>query len=89
MEEDKRSLKDLAQEAYNIQDAVNTVGLVQSWAKSSRRLQSILGTNVNTHPITILWIDKLASLAGIQDLGWETVSRAYDWLREIGVEMAN
>ena len=67
---------ELACEAYSIQDACNTCGLAQRFAKVLIELGESGGTSPrNQHPITKMWIDKFCHLAHMrQDLGagfWE------------------
>lgn len=76
----RRTLADLAREAVSVQDACNLSGVAQGFAKVMLELCELVpeGTRArNTHPITRLWVDKLASLAGCQDLGNENVMEAY------------
>lgn len=87
-----RTLKDLAEEAYRVQDACNLCGVSQSFARAMLELRRILdseGTDAwNTHPIAVLWADKIAHLAGTQSLADHNgqVAAAYSWLRTIGVQ---
>lgn len=83
-----RSLKDLAKEALEIQNACNTCGLVQRFAKVLIELGECTGGTQerNSHPITILWLDKLNSLAGIQDLNNTAIGDAYQWAFKITKE---
>ena len=63
-----KTLKELAAEALSIQDACNLCGLAQRFAKVQIELgEYTKGTEErNRHPITVLWLDKFNSLAGIQ-----------------------
>lgn len=67
---DKRSMKELAEEALFIQNACNLSGLVFGLERTMRRFNALnpgMGTDKrNTHPIFVLWTDKLASLTGAQ-----------------------
>ena len=82
-----RTLKELAKEAYDVQDACNLSGVVHSLAKAVGELWAqpdCEGTDwVNTHPVTVLFVDKLASLAGCQDVGNDAVTKAYDEVRRL------
>jgi len=75
-----RTLAQLARESLDVQDACNLCGVAHSFA----RAMSDLGEHTrstderNTHPIAVLWADKIAHLTGTQNLGQETVMRAYD-----------
>ena len=64
-----RTLRQLAQEALDVQNACNLCGVAQSFARAMIDLHGHCpaGTDErNTHPITIAWLDKMNSLAGIQ-----------------------
>lgn len=70
---DTRSMADLARFALDIQNACNLSGVVHSFARTISRLRVLLdeqgngGTRaVNTHPVSVLFADKIAHLAGIQ-----------------------
>lgn len=73
MEKPKRTMQQLAQEAYDVQDASNMSGVVHSFSRAITELRQLLeeqpggfsNTTLHTHPIVRLWIDKLASLACI------------------------
>jgi hypothetical protein len=74
----------LAHEAYMMQNASNLCGHAQSFAGRMIELGDEGGTSLrNQHPITVLWIDKFASLAGCQHLGDSTVTRAYHAVFEL------
>lgn len=66
-----KTLKELAQEALNVQDACNLCGVAQSFARAMRDLgDHTNGTDArNQHPITRVWLDKMNQLAGIQHPG--------------------
>lgn len=76
-----KTLKELAQEALEVQNACNLCGVAQSFARVMRDLNELgLGTDrTNKHPIAILWADKIAQLSGTQNLGHEDVMMAYSW----------
>ena len=68
---DERTMRELAQEALEVQDACNLSGVVHGWGRSIMRLRKLLnqekqvGTDIlNTHPINQLWADKVGSLTG-------------------------
>lgn len=63
-----RTLKELAIEAIEMQNACNLCGLAQRFAKVMVELgDHTKGTTErNTHPIVTLWLDKFASLNGLQ-----------------------
>lgn len=78
-----KTMKELAQEALNVQDACNLSGVVISFARVVKDLRELLpnaGTDaLNTHPICVLWSDKIAHLTGTQNLGNDRVDLAYRW----------
>ena len=60
------SLQDLAREAIQVQDACNLSGVAHGFSKAMSDLRS-MGLDSSAcaqHPITLVWIDKLASLSG-------------------------
>lgn len=74
-----KTLKELAKDALAVQDACNLSGVVHGFARCmSDMVEMHLDTDQrNTHPITLLWIDKLCHLSGYkQDYG-EKVMSAY------------
>ena len=80
-----KTLKELAKEAYDVQDACNLSGVVFGFARAMESLCACLPNTSerNTHPIVILWIDKLNHLAGIQDIGNDRVMAAYKAVRKL------
>lgn len=79
-----RTLNELAREALQIQDACNLCGLAQRFASVQVELGKYCNgtTERNQHPVTILWLDKMNSLAGIQAferICCERVNEAYNW----------
>ena len=75
-----KTLKELAQEALNVQNACNLCGVAQAFARVMIDLgEHTKGTDErNKHPIAILWADKIAHLTGTQQMGLLDVMRAYD-----------
>jgi len=75
-----KTIKELAQEALDVQNACNLCGVVQSFARAMIDLgEHVKGTDArNAHPITVLWADKVAHLAGIQDIGNDSTMKAYN-----------
>lgn len=65
-----KTLKDLVKEAINVQDACNLSGVVHSFSRALTELRTIfpgIGTNeLNTHPIVVLFADKIQSLSGAE-----------------------
>ena len=80
-----RTLKELAQEALQVQNACNLSGVAQSFARAMSELGNYTrsSTERNTHPIAVLWSDKIASLTATQDLGNDRVLRAYHEVKVI------
>lgn len=74
-----RTLKQLAKEAINVQNACNLCGVAQAFARAMVDLgEHTNGTDErNQHPISILWADKIAHLTGTQSLGHSRVMSAY------------
>jgi hypothetical protein len=71
MEHGGKSMKELAQEALDVQNACNLSGVVHGFSRAISRLRELLpnaGTDeINSHPICVAWADKIASLTGIQE----------------------
>jgi len=78
-----KTIKELASEALEVQDASNLSGVAQSFTRvlSDLRRLGCYGDTLNLHPITILWVDKLASLAKCQNLRSVAVDNAYVCVR--------
>lgn len=64
-----RTERELAQEAWDVQDACNMGGVSAAFARAVRDLNQIArergkGTDwVNAHPVTKAWASKIASLS--------------------------
>ena len=82
--QDNRTLEELAQEALNAQQGVNLSGIVHSFSRAVSRLRALYpleGTRFfNTHPLCILWADKIKDLTGA-DAG--DVCGAWSWAKEM------
>jgi len=85
-----KTIKQLAQEALDVQDACNLSGVIHSWSRAIGELWKHTegvprrGTAwVNLHPINQLWADKVASLTNTQTLGHDGVLRAYARVTEL------
>ena len=81
-----RSLKDLAQEAIDIQGACNLSGIILSFSKTIVELRAILMAQgkfntdmLNRHPICVLYSSKIDSLSN----GTEGFSPAYNWAMDL------
>ncbi len=74
------SIKKLADTALQVQDACNLSGVIHSWSKTISELRQLcpsLGTTeINQHPINVLFADKVASLTGSGNIG--TFTEAYN-----------
>ncbi len=86
-----RTWKDMAGEALAVQNACNLSGVVISFSHIINEVRTRLdaegkgGTdNVNTHPVCLLFADKIAHLTGTQHFGDDNVSRAYNWAHDQG-----
>lgn len=86
----KRSMRDLAEQALQVQDAVNLGALAPHFAQAVVDVRARLTADgrftstedVNRHPIVALWLDKLVQLNGM-NLGTGSqavVSNAYSWI---------
>ena len=84
-----RPLAKLAQDSLDVQDACNLSGVVHAYAEALSTLWKWSdtyrwGTNdINTHPIAILWADKVAHLTGTQSFGHERVTAAYAAVKKL------
>lgn len=80
-----KTLKELAQDALNVQDACNLSGVVHGFARCMSDMMDLVPgtTERNTHPIAILWADKIAHLTGTQELGCDIVMAAYAEVRKL------
>ena len=67
-------------EALQVQDACNLSGVVIAFARVLQKLRdSGLDSNgIHTHPLTRCWADKIAHLAGVQDLGNANACEAFN-----------
>jgi hypothetical protein len=75
-------MQQLAQEALDVQDACNLLGVVNGMSRALDNLRSLGVTDsfsLSCHPVTRLWSDKIASLTGTQfsDCS-EAYSQCYD-----------
>lgn len=75
-----KTIKELAQDALDVQNACNLCGVAQSFARAMVDLGKYTNgtTERNRHPIAILWADKIANLTGTQEFGNDRVMEAYD-----------
>lgn len=86
-----RTLKQLAQEAIDIQDACNPLGLSKGYAAALTDLREALEAAgqlcdtlaISRHPVNQMWTSKLHDLAG---MGWsqqDTYGRAYEECKKL------
>jgi hypothetical protein len=77
-----RTIKELAQEALNVQHASNLSGVVHGWSRSITELRELLhnpGTDeINHHPINKLWASKVHDMTGMGLSDMEAFNKAYD-----------
>lgn len=77
-----KTIQTLAQDSLDVQNASNLSGVVHSFSRAMTDLRECLPgigtTALNTHPICVLWADKIAHLTGTQTFGNDAVSDAYD-----------
>src|SRR3954466_2398212 len=84
-----RTLKDLAEEVYRVQDACNLSGVLLGASRAIKDLRAIAESQghswewVDRHPIMQLWADKITHLTGTQTLGNDAVGKAYGEIYEI------
>lgn len=84
-----RSWKDLCQQAVDIQNGSNIVGLAQSFANVTREVKYRMDKDgvrtdaptINNHPVIVLWSNKFSSLS-MSDSA-ERFSSAYTWACDI------
>lgn len=83
---DNRTMADLANEAIQVQNACNLSGVVLSFAKSIVRLRVLMRemgrestAEINSHPVCVMWADKIQSLTRWDNRGsWsEVTAKAY------------
>lgn len=72
-----KNIQDLAREAIQVQDTCNLRGVLLGYHKAMCRLAQIVGSDYATHPISVLWADKVAHLAGTQYVDVGTIIDAW------------
>ena len=70
------TMKEAAQKTLDVQGACNLSGVAHSFVEIMLFLGNLGIAYRETHPIAKLWVDKMASLAGIQSFEWD-LSGAY------------
>ena len=86
-----KTIKQLAQEALDVQDACNLSGVVHSFARSLGALRDALAANgdrvstsaINAHPIAKVWADKIAHLTQTQSGAFGDIHHAYGVVHEL------
>ena len=85
-----RTWKEMAEEALGVQNACNLSGVVISFSNIITEVRTRLeaegkgGTDaVNTHPVCVLYADKVAHLTGTQGFGNDGVGAAYNWAHDL------
>jgi hypothetical protein len=83
-----RTIKELAQEAYDVQDACNLTGVVHAFSRAMTDLREIARAEgwestekLNTHPIVVMWSSKVESLCGSRCTS--EFIRAIDWVNDM------
>jgi hypothetical protein len=86
---DTRSLKDLARNALDVQDACNLSGVVHSFSRDIMRLRALLSEEpdfstdkLNRHPVSVLYSSKIASLTGSEFI-IGAFTNAYKWAHKL------
>jgi len=80
----KKELSAWKKDAINVQNACNSSGVIHALSELVHDLWEIAGKDghgtkwVNTHPLIILFLDKLNSLAGIQS-NTDPIHAAYNY----------
>lgn len=74
----EKTMKELATEALDVQDASVLSGVVHGFSRAIKRLRELLpnvGTDeINRHPVAVMWGDKIKSLTG------DDFTSAYEWV---------
>ena len=70
-----RTIAQLAKEACEVQDACNLRAVARGLVRATDDLDAlgIAGDALRAHPVTRAWVDKLASLAGVQGINAEAM----------------
>jgi hypothetical protein len=91
------NIVDLANEALAVQTACNLSGVVYSFSKAMTSLWEIgrnegwANTNtINSHPVAILFADKIARLVDpCSSLNGTVYFKAYNWAKEVTTSAPN
>lgn len=86
-------LDKLVVDCWQVQNASNLLGVSLSFHKALCELRTLPPEirihEVNSHPVTIMWMDKLMSLTGTQSyapIEGQRISEAYEWVRKYAEE---
>lgn len=87
--ERKRTMKDLAKEALDVQDACNLSGVVHSFSRVMTELREVMRSEgyaistdaINRHYVAVLFSNKIASLTGSEMTS--SFANAYEWAKEL------
>lgn len=76
----KKTMRELCQEALDVQNACNLCGIAQRFAAVMIELGEYTnGTDErNTHAVAILWIEKMNHLSGIQSFSNAAIDKKID-----------
>jgi hypothetical protein len=83
-------MRQLAQEAIDVQNACNGIGVAQGFARSMLELHELLNetrfTRVSDHPIWCLWVSKLHDMGNMGLSDTDRYSAAYSACMAIAAE---
>lgn len=85
-----KTIKQLAQDAIEVQDACNGFAVANAYGKTLDDLRNALKAAgeptdtdaLNTHPVNRLWVSKLHDLAGMGLSDMDRYAAAYNWCTE-------
>lgn len=81
-----RTMKSLAQETLDVQDACNMSGVARSFCDTMRELRDLLPNastrEINNHPITRMWASKIHDLSGMSSDYTPVFGEAYRWCKK-------
>ena len=79
-----KTLQDLAKEALAVQDASNLSGVVHGFARHMSAMVELgFDNSRDSHPITVLWVDKVCHLSGYKQDYSAKVMDAYSAVQKI------
>ena len=85
----EKTIKQLAQEALDVQDACNLSGVAHAFARALSALRKAIPnastSEINAHPIAKVWADKIAHLTQTQQRGafGDVINQAYGSVHEL------